>query len=576
MRIRIQYPLFAAFLGVIGLLSVLIVLLVSSSLRKELGLTVRADLERQLALGEWVVQEAGLVDLDSLAREITDRIGYRVTFIDPEGSVLGDSYVELGRLPEVENHYDRPEVQDLLVSGETVSFAERTSETVAESLLYAARLITLDGSSVIMRIAAPQTDIERTVSGVQRTVALTGLLAMLFALAAAYMISIALTKPLVLLAQRARQFSKGDYTVRVPDTKVTELQDVADAFNLLTDELQSRLTELGHEREEMQTLIDCMAEGVIALSEDARVIRMNRSARALLELLDTPAFAPVNSVVSDNKLRSILEDSVIRPGNSDEVEVNGRHLLVSSRALDLGGAVTTLLDISEIRRLEQVRRDFVANASHELKTPLTSIRGYVETLLDDDPPEKLKLEFLTSIRKNTLRLEHLVEDLLDLSKLESGGWTGRRESVDTKEVAEEAWQQVVRDIEGKGGISFDILGDLRVKGDREGLFHVFRNLLENSIRHTDSGGSINVSMALTQDSMVEVVISDDGDGIPAESLPRIFERFYRADSARARDFGGTGLGLAIVRHLVSEMGGEVVAESQLGQGTTVRFTVPVE
>ena len=575
MRIRIQYPLFAAFLGVIGLLSVLILLLVSSGLRKELGLTVRADLERQLVLGEWVVQEAGLVDLDSLAREITDRIGYRVTFIDPEGSVLGDSYVELGRLPEVENHYDRPEVQDLLVSGETVSFAERTSETVAEPLLYAARLITLDGSSVIMRIAAPQTDIERTVSGVQRTVALTGLLAMLFALAAAYMISIALTKPLVLLAQRARQFSKEDYTVRVPDTKVTELQDVADAFNLLTDELQSRLTELGHEREEMQTLIDCMAEGVIALSEDARVIRMNRSARALLELLDTPAFAPVNSVVSDNKLRSILEDSVIRPGNSDEVEVNGRHLLVSSRALDPGGAVTTLLDISEIRRLEQVRRDFVANASHELKTPLTSIRGYVETLLDDDPPEKLKLEFLTSIRKNTLRLEHLVEDLLDLSKLESGGWTGRRESVDTKEVAQEAWQ-VVRDIEDKEEISFDILGDLRVMGDREGLFHVFRNLLENSIRHTDSGGSINVSMVLTQDSMVEVVISDDGDGIPAESLPRIFERFYRADSARARDFGGTGLGLAIVRHLVSEMGGEVVAESQLGQGTTVRFTVPTE
>ena len=576
MRIRIRYPLFAAFLGVIGLLVILILMLASSGLRRELGLMVRADLERQLALGEWVAQEVGLVDLDLLAREITDHIGYRVTFIDSEGSVLGDSYVEVGRLSEVENHYDRPEVQGLLVGGETVSFAERISETVDQSLLYAARLITLDGFSVIMRISAPQTDIEQAVSGVQRTVALYGLLAMLFALAAAYMVSIALTRPLVLLAKRARQLSKGDYTVRVPDTKVTELQDVANAFRLLTAELQSRFTELGHEREEMQTLIDCMAEGVIALSEDARVVRMNRSARALLELPDTPDCAPINSVVSDNKLRSVLEDSVIRPGNSDEVEVNGRHLLVSSRALDLGGAVTTLLDISEIRRLEQVRRDFVANASHELKTPLTSIRGYVETLLDDDPPEKLKLEFLTSIRKNTLRLEHLVEDLLDLSKLESGGWTGRRESVDTKEVAEEAWQQVVRDIEGKGGISFDILGDLRVKGDREGLFHVFRNLLENSIRHTDSGGSINVSMALTQDSMVEVVISDDGDGIPAESLPRIFERFYRADSARARDFGGTGLGLAIVRHLVSEMGGEVVAESQLGQGTTVRFTVPVE
>ena len=404
-------------------------------------------------------------------------------------------------------------------------------------------------------------------------VGLAGLLAVLVALAAAYMISIALTSPLVLLAKRARQFSEGDYSVRVPDAKVTELQDVADAFNALTAELQSRFTELGHEREEAQTLIDCMAEGVIALSEDARVVRMNRSARALLELPDIPDLSPISSVIGDNKLRSIMEDSVIRPGNSDEVEVNGRHLLVSSRALDPGGTVTTLLDISEIRRLEQVRRDFVANASHELKTPLTSIRGYAETLLDDDLPEKLTLEFLTSIRKNSLRLEHLVEDLLDLSKLESGGWTGRRESVDTKEVAEEAWQ-VVRDIGDKDGIAFDILGDFGVMGDREGLFHVFRNLLENSIRHTDSGGSINVSMALTQDSMVEVVISDDGEGIPNESLPRIFERFYRADSARARDFGGTGLGLAIVRHLVSEMGGEVVAESQLGQGTTVRFTVP--
>ena len=573
MRIRIQYPLFAGFLGVTGLLLVLIALLVSRGLRSELDLTFRADLERQLALGEWIVRESGSVDPDSLAREITNRIGYRVTFIDPEGTVLGDSYVERGQLFQVENHFDRPEVQGVLVDGEAVSFAERTSETVDQPLLYAAQLTSLNGAPVVLRIAALQTDIARAVSGVQRTIFLAGIIATLFSLVAAYVISIALTRPLVLLAKRAREFSRGDYAARVQDAKVTELQDVADAFNTLTDELQARLSELGHEREEMQTLIDCMAEGVIALSADAKVLRMNRSARALLELPDTLDLAPVDSIVRDHKLRSILEDAVIRPGNSEEVEVNGRHLLVSSRALDPGGAVTTLLDISEIRRLEQVRRDFVANASHELKTPLTSIRGYAETLLDDDLPEKLTLEFLASIRKNTLRLEHLVEDLLDLSKLESGGWTGGRESVDMKEVAEEAWQ-VVRGIEDKDGIAFDILGDFSVIGDREGLFHVFRNLLENSIRHTDSDGSINVSMALTQDSMVEVVISDDGEGIPAESLPRIFERFYRADSARARDFGGTGLGLAIVRHLVSGMGGEVVAESHLGQGTTVRFTVP--
>ena len=575
MRIRIQYPLFAGFLSVTALLLVLIALLVSRGLRSELGLTFRADLERQLALGEWIIQESGSVEPDSIAREITDRIGYRVTLIDPEGTVLGDSYVEPGQLFQVENHFNRPEVQGVLVDGKAVSFAERTSTTVDQPLLYAAQLTSLNGAPVVLRIAAPQTDIVRAVSGVQRAIALAGIIATLFSLVAAYVISIALTRPLVLLAKRAREFSRGDYAARVQDAKVTELQDVADAFNTLTDELQVRLRELGHEREEMQTLIDCMAEGVIALSADAKVLRMNRSARALLELPHTQDFAPVGSIVRDNKLRSILEDAVIRPGNSDEVEINGRYLLVSTRALDLGGAVTTLLDISETRRLEQVRRDFVANASHELKTPLTSIRGYAETLLDDEPPEKLKHEFLNSIRQNTHRLERLVEDLLDLSKLESGGWGSSGDLLDIKEIAQEAWE-IVRDSKDKGGVDFVIDGDISARGDHQGLFQIFRNLLENAARHTDIGGSIHISMARIEGSMVEVLISDDGEGIPAESLPRIFERFYRADSARARDFGGTGLGLAIVRHLISGMGGEISAESQLSQGTTIRFTIPAE
>ena len=575
MRIRIQYPLFAGFLSVTALLLVLIALLVSRGLRSELGLTFRADLERQLALGEWIIQESGSVDPDSIAREITDRIGYRVTLIDPEGTVLGDSYVEPGQLFQVENHFNRPEVQGVLVDGKAVSFAERTSTTVDQPLLYAAQLTSLNGAPVVLRIAAPQTDIVRAVSGVQRAIALAGIIATLFSLVAAYVISIALTRPLVLLAKRAREFSRGDYAARVQDAKVTELQDVADAFNTLTDELQVRLRELGHEREEMQTLIDCMAEGVIALSADAKVLRMNRSARALLELPHTQDFAPVGSIVRDNKLRSILEDAVIRPGNSDEVEINGRYLLVSTRALDLGGAVTTLLDISETRRLEQVRRDFVANASHELKTPLTSIRGYAETLLDDEPPEKLKHEFLNSIRQNTHRLERLVEDLLDLSKLESGGWGSSGDLLDIKEIAQEAWE-IVRDSKDKGGVDFVIDGGISARGDHQGLFQIFRNLLENAARHTDIGGSIHISMARIEGSMVEVLISDDGEGIPAESLPRIFERFYRADSARARDFGGTGLGLAIVRHLISGMGGEISAESQLSQGTTIRFTIPAE
>jgi two-component system phosphate regulon sensor histidine kinase PhoR len=249
-------------------------------------------------------------------------------------------------------------------------------------------------------------------------------------------------------------------------------------------------------------------------------------------------------------------------------------ILAATRRLPQGGAVTTLLDITETRRLEQVRRDFVANASHELRTPLTSIRGFAETLLEGDPPEKLKLQFLTSIRDNTLRLQRLVEDLLDLSRLESGTWTATRDTVSVAGVARDAWQMFGEAAAGRD-IGFVVEGDAEVVADRQALVQVFRNLMENSLRHTDDGGHIHVGVTRPAPGLAEVAFSDDGEGIPSRSLPRIFERFYRADSSRARDVGGTGLGLSIVRHLVGAMGGEAWAESTLGQGTTIRFTVPV-
>ena len=574
MRLRIHHYLFAGFLGVIGLLVVLIVLLVGSGLRRELRETFQAEVGRQLALAEAVVSQDPGLDPDSLARVITDRIGYRVTFIDTAGVVLGDSYVEPGQLGQVENHSNRPEVRGVLDRGELVSFAERTSATVGVSLLYGARLTTLGGEPVILRIAAPQNDIEATVGRVQRTVAATGLLAMLLALVAAYGLSVALARPLVVLADRARRLREGDFGATVPHAKVVELQDVAVAFNRLTEELQARLSELGRERDEMQTLIDCMAEGVVALTEDARLLRTNRTAKALLRLPDTPSFAPVGTVIRDAELKQALEDSVTRSEQSREIAIGGRNILLASRALDHGGSVTTFLDITELRRLEKVRSDFVANASHELKTPLTAIRGFAETLVEDDPPENLRRQFLEAISKNTLRLQRLVEDLLDLSRLESGGWAAGSEPLQVARVAEEAWD-LVQEEGDEGGILFAVEGHASVRGDRQGLIQVFRNLFENSIRHTPQDGHVTVRIREADErGLVTIEVVDDGEGIPAQSLPRIFERFYRADSSRARDVGGTGLGLAIVKHLVGSMGGDVRAESRLGHGTTIRITLP--
>ena len=572
MRVRINHRLFAGFIGIVGLMAILTVGLLGSGLRRELTEMFRGELGRQLSLGEWIVATLDDADPDSLARAITDRVGYRATFISAEGVVLGDSYVDPALVTEVENHADRPEVQGAF--GGVMSFAQRASLTVGDPLLYGAMLVELDGQPVVLRLAAPLADIERAVDSVRQAVALSGLLAMLLALIIAYVASRELSRPLVVLAGQARRLAGGDFAEQAPRyPSIPELDDLSVAFNHLTDELQVHLSELGHERDEMQTLIDCMAEGVVALTADGGVLRTNRAARTLFDLPEAPPDTPIGTLIRHPELRSVLEESAVNPMSAREIELGDRHLLMSSRMLDLGGAVTTFLDVSEVRRLEQVRRDFVANASHELKTPLTSIRGFAETLMDEDAPEELRGKFVRSIYDNALRMQRLVDDLLDLSRLESGRWKIQTESVVLGEAAVEAWAPYA-DAAASRDITFEVEGDVQVLADPQGLDQILRNLLENALRHTGDGGHVRVTAADRNGGLVQVAVSDDGEGVPSASLPRIFERFFRSDSARARDVGGTGLGLAIVRHLVNAMGGDVGADSELGRGTTIRFTLP--
>ena len=578
MRLRFHHPLFAGFFGVIGLLVVAIVLLIGSGVRRELDTAAQRELRRELGLAHAVLAASARADVaalgqaDGLARLITDRVGYRVTIIAMDGTVLGDSFVEPTGVVMVENHADRPEVREVL-EGAPIAFAVRTSATVGEPLLYAAMPAVLGMDSVILRMAVPRTSTELAVDNVQRTVAVAGLVTMIFTLLAVYGLSKAFTRPLAALAGRAGVMAKGDFSEKLPTSRVAELNDLSAAFNRLTDELQARLAELGRERDEMQTLIDCMAEGVIALTSDARLLRMNRTARSFLGLGDVPAFAPIGTVIRDSALRAALEGSATGDDGSGEIQIGGRHYLLASRALDEGGSVTTILDISELRRLEEVRRDFVANASHELKTPLTAIRGFAETLVDSDPPDELRQQFLESIRSNTLRLQNLVDDLLDQSRLESGRWSAASEKIVVQDAVAEAWNLVPPRRDPPPELTLS--GGAVVRGDHQGLVQIFVNLLDNAVRHTDEPGRITVSIEPDPvDSMVSISVTDDGEGIPQRSLSRIFERFYRADASRARDIGGTGLGLAIVKHLVGAMGGEVEAKSMLGHGTTIRFTLP--
>jgi signal transduction histidine kinase len=352
---------------------------------------------------------------------------------------------------------------------------------------------------------------------------------------------------------------------------------MADALDTLASELQRRLRQLEGERAEMQVLIDAMAEAVIAVDADGRVQRANPAAQRIFSLPPDPRGLLPREVARKQEFADLVKHAL--RGQSmppRELTHDGRNLLATAQPLPSGGSVMVFLDVSELRRLEDVRRDFVANASHELKTPLTAIRGYAETLLDPDLPADLRGQFTQTVKANADRLQRIVEDLLDLSRIESGGWRVEPEIVSITELAAEAWAGVQEGVRIKSArFSAQVPHECEfVWADPSALRQIFSNLFGNSLRYISEGGSVELHARCGAGTAIEISVRDDGSGIPSAHLPRIFERFYRADTARSRAEGGTGLGLSIVRHLVEAHGGRVEAESELGRGTTIRFTFP--
>ncbi len=530
-------------------------------------------------------------DLDASAVLLSRRIGYPVTFLDESGRVVGASSDLPFQLRGLVVPIQGSELQG--AQDGSVGFALRRGTGDVEIRMFAATRVMVAGRPLLLQVAAPLDGIQRAVRARLWRSAALALPGLLLAFLLTGLLGRAIARPLNTLSRRARGLAAGNFSRRMPRTiRIREVDELAGTFNRLAEELESRYRSIEGERDEMQALIDCLGEAVIALTEDGRVLRANRSAIDLLDFPDPVAFAPIGALIRQPLLRSLLESAVVHPFSAREVTLGDRSLLVSARPVDGGGAVVSFLDITEVRRLERVRRDFVANASHELKTPLTAMRGFAETLLDDDVPEKLRHEFLASIRSNTVRLQRLVEDLLDLSRFESGSWVARREELAVSDVVEGLRRDFSKRLEERG-LSLRQEGDAVVLADGQGLEQVLKNLVDNAIRYSPEGGAITVevtpgegSAALEEggqgeaasrggrEPVVQVAVRDTGVGIPSGSLTRIFERFYRVDPARSRAEGGTGLGLAIVRHLVHAMGGEVWAESELGQGARIVLTLP--
>jgi two-component system phosphate regulon sensor histidine kinase PhoR len=357
---------------------------------------------------------------------------------------------------------------------------------------------------------------------------------------------------------------------------VPDIDALVQALRQMHRQLADRFDELRREQAESAALVESMVEGVVAADGRGRIVTANPAAR---RLLGYDALDPLPDLAELFRVKAAREvvDVVLRGTavQDREVDLDGRSVLLNARPLPAGGAVLVMHDLTEIRRLEAVRRDFVANVSHELKTPLTSISGYAETLLSVPPDPEMARVFLGTILGNARRMQRLVDDLLDLSRIESGRWQPTRTEIDVAGAAREAWTEVGARPEARQ-VEFSVQvesGAEQLCADHDAVRQVLTNLMENSLRHTPAGGKI-ACLGRRNGNGVALSVRDNGTGITREHLPRIFERFYRADSSRSREEGGTGLGLAIVKHLVEAHGGRVWAESERGKGATVTCWFP--
>jgi PAS domain S-box-containing protein len=538
------------------------------SLRRDLEGDIAGSLERETRL----IREA--LPADSLAwdeavHRLSRENGHRLTLIDRTGRVRADSDFPPGPLPPIENHAGRPEVR--LALGGHAGVATRRSETVGRLLMYVA----LPGGPGVIRVAADLAQVDETVRRAQGAVAGAALLALLVGTVLALLAARSIAQPLAGIAGAARAIASGA-PPRFPRSGILEVDLLVQSLRQMHQQLGDRFDELRREQAESAALVESMVEGVIAADGHGHIVTANPAARRLLGYGATDALPDLPALFRVKAAREVVD--VVLDGRAvqdRQLEMDGRVFLVNARPLPAGGAVLVLHELTEVRRLETVRRDFVANVSHELKTPLTSISGYAETLLGDPADAETTQRFLGTILSNARRMQRLVDDLLDLSRIEAGRWQPTLTAVDLAAVARESWTALgVRVETHHVELVLDLAPDAAViQADADAVRQILTNLMDNSLRYTPAGGRITC-LSRRVAGGVALSIRDNGVGITRDHLPRIFERFYRADASRSREEGGTGLGLAIVKHLVEAHGGRVHAESERGSGTTVTCVFP--
>jgi len=546
-----------------------------------------ADLASQLA-GEGRVVGEALVSslakgetgdtLDQLARRYADLTDARVTLVGLDGTVLGESHEDRSQM---DNHLYRVEIQDALAKGEGVS--TRYSRTVGQEWMYVAVPVPDLGQPLaVMRLAVPLTQIQAGIARLRTTMLAALLLATFLAALLALWIAERAVRPVRALTAVVQRVAAGDLGARIIPTTADELGVLTNAFNQMSGQLRDKVHALSSEQSRLSGVLEHMADGVVITDRDGFVRLLNPAAARLLGTSNQAAMGRSFAQVARHH-RIIEVWQACRERQQEQaapVEIGHRGDFLQVIATPLArdeqhSCLVIIQDLTQVRRLETVRRDFISNISHELRTPLASLKALVETLRDgalDDPPAAQR--FLEQMDGEMDALTQIVQELLELSRIESGQAPLRLEPVSVSGMVQKVAQRLLPQAERAGlQLTLDLPEGLRpALVDAEHVQQALTNLLHNAIKFTPSGGRVTLSVREEGNEAI-ISIRDTGIGIAAEDLPRIFERFYKAD--RARSTGGTGLGLSIAKHIVQAHGGRIWAESALGQGSTFSFALPL-
>ena len=576
--------LYAGF-AVVILFSILIVGLM---VQRQIEQASLRDISNNLSSQAFILQQSFAntgqqtqSQIQQTLKQIGQRIDTRVTLLTKDGVVIADSEFNAS---EMDNHRYRPEI--IAANTSDIGQSRRYSKTLQKPMLYVAvSAMASNGNLGYIRTALPTQRIDEEINYLRRVIIIAASLTALIALFIGYWLAMSFARPLRQMTLIAKNYAHGRYQLRIPSQRRDEIGDLARSLNQMADISAQRFDIIKTERDQLSTILKSMNEGVVTVTSEGLITHVNAAACRMLRTSGERCLGQALTDIdgSDNLDHAFRQCQQQQTSVERTIQLDGytfsRHyrlhvtLLKQSHRAD---AILVLQDITAVQRIDKMRADFVANASHELKTPITAIRGFAETLIEDDTIDRaIQQRFMRKIHGQSIRLSALVSDLLALSRLESND-EAYNTQVDLQQVVQRVCanlqavaqtQQVTLELQTKDG-------PMMLLGDDNALGQMATNLIDNAIKYTAAKGTVTVALTVTE-GIAALAVKDNGLGIDESDQERIFERFYRVDKARSQSLGGTGLGLAIVKHIVQSHKGLLQLNSKLNQGSTFTIKIPL-